>query len=137
MPLSESICFKSEQFDYNAGNRFYGKDVAEHLANRLTKQGLASDYLDEDWGWLVMSSRGTAPEYQIAVYNLAEHGEGGRPGVPEWGLWVRSYERKKAFGFIPRRVEVQVAPRLRSAVTSAIRETGSQPEQWLQGPSGA
>lgn len=137
--------FKSERFDYssdlpadhNAGNRFYGKDVAEFLAGELSRQGFDADCMDEDWGWLVFSAKGVLPEFEVAVYNLAEHGEGGRPGVGEWGLWIRSHERKKLLGLLPRRVEVEVPARLLAAVRTAVRAAGAEPEPWTQGPSDA
>lgn len=120
MPQSASIKFKTERFDYqsqlpehyNAGNRFYGKDVAEFLAENLTQQGLRADVLDEDWGWLVFSVKNNSPEFEVAVYNLAEHGEGDRPGEPEWGLWARAYERRKILGLLPKRSLVAVPLRM-------------------------
>lgn len=137
--------FKSERFDYksdlpaeyNAGNRFYGKDVADFLSAKLTEQGFSSDYLDEDWGWLIFSAKGGASEFEVAVYNLAEHGEGGRPGVGEWGLWVRSYERRKLLGLMPKRTEVKVSADLLAAVQVAVRSAGAEPEQWEEGPGEA
>ncbi len=134
--------FKSERFDYtsdlpeeyNAGNRFYGRDLAEHLVAQLNEQRLASDYLDEDWGWLVFSQRGSSPEFEIAIYNLAEHGEGSRPGVGEWGLWIRSYERRKLFGLLPKRTAITVPSVLLSAVEAAIRAVGAEPAPWRDGP---
>ena len=145
MPQSASIKFKTERFDYqsqlpeeyNAGNRFYGKDVAEFLAGSLTKQGLSADVQDEDWGWLVFSEKHTSPEFEVAVYNLAEHGEGDRPGVPEWGLWVRAYERKKLFGLLPRRSLIEVPPTVLSAIQAAVRAAGAEPTHWEDGPGDA
>lgn len=145
MPLSASIRFKSERFDYkselpqeyNAGNRFYGRDVAEFLAGQLTEQGLGSDCIDEDWGWLVFSQRGASPEYEVAIYNLAEHGEGGQPGVGEWGLWVRAYERKKLLGVFAKRTVIKVPALLLSAVQAAVRAAGAEPAPWQDGPGDA
>ena len=145
MALSASICFSSERFDYaselpeefNAGNRFYGKDVADSLASHLTAQGHSCDYLDEDWGWLVLSIKESTSEFEVAIYNLAEHGEGGRPGIGEWGLWLRAYERKKVFGFIPKRSEIQVPAPLLAALESAVRAVGAEPRAWKEGPSAA
>lgn len=145
MSLSSSLMFKSERFDYksdlpaefNAGNRFYGKDVADFLSGKLTEQGFSSDYLDEDWGWLIFSAKGVSPEFEVAVYNLAEHGEGGRAGVGDWGLWVRSYERRKLLGLLPKRTEIKVPADLLAAVRAAIRATGAEPEQWEEGPGDA
>jgi hypothetical protein len=143
--LSASLMFRSERFDYkselpdeyNAGNRFYGKDVANFLSANLTEQGFESDYLDEDWGWVVLSAKGGSPEFEVAVYNLAEHGEGGRPGIGEWGLWIRSFQRKKLLGLLPKRSEVQVPARLVAAVQFAIRAAGAEPKEWEEGPSAA
>jgi len=145
MTLSAKICFKSEKFDYqselpdeyNAGNRFYGKDLAEFLATRLTELGFAADYLDEDWGWLVSSVKGTSPEFEVAVYNLAEHGEGGKPGVGEWGLWIHSYERTKLLGLLPRRTKVQVPAQVLEAARAAVESIGAQAQPWRKGPGDA
>ena len=140
--VSSAVCFSSERFDYrselppeaNAGNRFYGKDVAAFLAQQLSTAGLAEDYLDEDWGWLVFSSRGAALEFDIAVYNLAEHGEGVRAGVGEWGLWIHAYERRKLFGLLTTRREVAVPQRLAAAIDDAIVAAGAAPRPWQDAP---
>lgn len=141
MSLSVSLKFNSERFDYeselpaeyNAGNRFYGKDVANFLAAELSEQGFASSCLDEDWGWLVVSKKGAIPEFEVGVYNLSDHREGGRPGVGEWGLWVRSYERKKMLGLLPKRTETQVSDLLLAAVKAAVCAAGAEPERWEEG----
>ena len=145
MASSASLKFKSERFDYasdlpaeyNAGNRFYGRDVAAFLSEELTKQGFRSEYLDEDWGWLVLSVREASPEFEVAIYNLAEHGEGSRPGIGEWGLWVRSYERKKLLGLLPKKTEVKVPAELLTAIQAAVRSVGAEPGLWAGGPGAA
>lgn len=145
MTLSASLMFKSERFDYtselpaeyNAGNRFYGKDVAAFVSAHLTEHGFTSNTLDEDWGWLILSGKGASPEFEVAVYNLAEHGEGGRPGIGEWGLWVRSFERRKLLGLLPRRTEIKVPAQLVAAVEAAILAAGAKPEAWEDGPGAA
>jgi hypothetical protein len=145
MPLSVSIRFNSERFeyrselpeDYNAGNRFYGKDVAEFLANELTKQGYASDFFDEDWGWMVVNRKGASPEFELAIYNLAEHSQGNKLGVPQWGIWIRAYERKKLLGFLPKRAVIAVSESLLSAVSAAVLATGSEPTAWEDSPDEA
>lgn len=145
MTLSASLRFNSEMFDYtselpedyNAGNRFYGKDLAEYLKAGLADQGLKTDLLDEDWGWLVFSTNGGKPEMEIAVYNLAEHGEGGRPGIAEWGLWIRTYEKQRLLGFLPVRREVQVPERLLNAIRAVVARCGAQAEPWNDGPGNA
>lgn len=144
MSLSLAISFRSERFDYvsdlpptcNAGNRFYGQEVAAFLADALAREGLAATYFDEDWGWLVSSVRGQSPEWEIAVYNLAEHGEGGKPGIGAWGLWIRCYRSGRWLGLPTRRTEIAVPAAIVAAVESAIRSVGSVPEIWPDGPEG-
>lgn len=144
MASSLSLRFQSDRFDfsselpeaYNAGNRFYGRDVAEFLAKELTSRGYPADFLDEDWGWLVFSVRGSEHDFEVAIYNLAEHGEGGRPGVSEWGLWIRAYERGKVLGFIPKRKEAAVPGGLEAAIRAALVSIGASPSPWDDGPGG-
>jgi hypothetical protein len=145
MPLSRAVQFTSERFDYkselpadwNAGNRFYGRDVAEFLVSALATKKLCAEFLDEDWGWLVFSARGSAPEFEVAIYNLSEHSEGGRPGTNQWGLWMRAYERRKILGLLPKRVEVAVPALVHNAIEQALSATGATPEPWADAPSAA
>jgi hypothetical protein len=138
MDLSLGLSFQSERFDYtsdlpsdaNAGNRFYGRDLAAFLAQGLSNRGFPSDSMDEDWGWLVFATRGAAENFEIAVYNLSEHREGGRPGANRWGLWVRQHVRKKVLGLFPKRSEVPVSAALLSAVSACVEESGATPNQW-------
>jgi hypothetical protein len=133
-----ALRFESERFDYrselpsdaNAGNRFYGRDVAEWLAAALDGAGLACEVVDEDWGWLVDSRRARSLRFEIAVYNLAEHGEGGRPGIGAWGLVVRCHEPRSLFG-LPLGVRAVMVPaELRTVIDGAIREAGAEPRPW-------
>lgn len=142
MPHSLSLRFTTERFDYrgelpetfNAGNRFYGRDVAEWLAGGLSGAGFPAIFLDEDWGWLVTAAAGAEAPFEIAVYNLAEHGEGGRPGIGEWGLVVRAYERRKWLGFLAKNVEVTMPGALGGAVRSVFAAAGIALEPWANGP---
>ena len=142
MPLSHSVQFTSERFDYqselpddyNAGNRFYGKDVAEFLVSAMATKSLKTDLIDEDWGWLVFTLKGSTPEFEVAIYNLSEHGEGSRPGTNQWGLWVRSYERRNLLGLLPRQTEVAVPSLVSEAIEQAISAAGATPEPWADGP---
>jgi hypothetical protein len=137
--MSHALTFESERFDYrselpaeyNAGNRFYGKDLAAYLAEGLSERGFASDFLDEDWGWLVFATRDAREDHEVAVYNLSEHREGGRPGVSRWGLWIRQHERRKALLFFSRRTEVEVSPALLEAVRGCVQASGATPADWV------
>jgi len=139
-----SLRFDSERFDYsstlpedfNAGNRFYGRDVAEFLASELGQRGFETSFLDEDWGWLVSGRNADALRFEVAIYNLADHGEGNRPGIGAWGLWVRAYRVGKLLGFLPRTTEIAVPSELETAVGTAIRAAGAEPQAWTDGPGG-
>ena len=132
-----AIGFTSDRFDhqsslpdeYNAGNRFYGKDVAEWLVDRLGAEGLACTRFDEDWGWMVSSARGSTPVFDIAIYNLSDHREGGRPGVNRWGLSVSAHELTKRLG-ITRRTATEVPGTVLDAITRAITSIGAEPYPW-------
>jgi len=145
MSLSTSISFKTERFDYqselpeasNAGNQFYGKDVAEFIVQQLGSVGLKADYLDEDWGWLVFSMKGQVPIFQVAIYNLAEHRGATERGIPEWGLWIQAYETRKVLGIMSKRHEVSVPTEVRKAIESAVRAAGAMPVAWEGNPSNA
>jgi hypothetical protein len=140
--LDRSIAFATERFDYtstlpdalNAGNRFYGRDVAMWLGVQLAAAQLPTNVGDEDWGWLLEGTGDSVIRFEIAVYNVNDHGEGGRPGAPVWGLWIRAFERKKTLGFIPRKAEVPVPAHLEAAVLGAIRGIGGETVDWPDAP---
>jgi hypothetical protein len=142
MPDALSLRFATERFDYrselpdtfNAGNRFYGRDVAEWLAGGLAMAGIPATFFDEDWGWLVTAAAGSDAPFEIAVYNLAEHGEGGRPGVGEWGVRVRAYERRKWLGILAKNVEVAVPAPLEAAIRAVFATTDITLAPWEEGP---
>lgn len=143
--MPDSIClrFASERFDYrselpeafNAGNRFYGRDVAEWLAGGLTTAGFPATFFDEDWGWAVTGAAAASASFEIAVYNLAEHGEGDRPGVGEWGLWVKAYERRKWLGILAKNVEVAVPVPLEGAIRDVFAKADITVAPWEEGPA--
>ncbi len=137
-PLSRPLSFQSEKFDYtstlpeayNAGNQFYGRDVAQFLAEGLAAAGTAADFLDEDWGWLVQGKLSETSPFHVAIYNLSDHREGGRPGANQWGVWIRAYERKKMLGLIPRTTEVAVPASLLDAVHKVFAKDGITLSAW-------
>lgn len=55
--------------DANAGNRFYGRDVAAFIADGLAARGYTSDFLDEDWGWFVRARSGSGTKLEICIYH--------------------------------------------------------------------
>ena len=70
------LSFNSDRFDStsdlppeaNAGNRFYGRDVAEFIADGLRSRCYRSDFLDEDWGWLVRARTPSRTKLMISIY---------------------------------------------------------------------
>jgi hypothetical protein len=91
--------FTSDRFDTtselppedNAGNRFYGRDVAELVAN-----GLGGSYFDEDWGWQTHVVRPDGAVLEVSVYH---------DGGDDWRLLLRRLEKRR---FLPAR-EVPLA----------------------------
>jgi hypothetical protein len=126
--LSEWFTFVSDRFDqsselpaeYNAGNRFYGKDVAVFLSEGLTARGFAADFLDEDWGWLVRARDPDDARLQIAVYS----GRDGDSGKDEWALMVRQLEQRRRLGFLPWVTEREVDERVTAAIVAVFRDAG-------------
>ncbi len=141
MASSVSFRFKSERFDYgsdlpehyNAGNRFYGKDVAEFLKGKLFQAGHTASCDDEDWGWMVSCVTSDGLILEIAIYNLSEHMEGGRPGAPECGLTLQSYKRKKVLGFLPRTSIVDVPKSHIDLLFRLFQSSEIELEEWPEG----
>lgn len=95
-PLELEIVFTTDRFrsaglvdsSYNAGNSFYGEDVAKWICELST--GLNLDYMDEDWGWLVSGLSADDYRESILVNYIFNN------GVAEWHLIIMR-ERKKTF----------------------------------------
>lgn len=142
MASSLSLRFDSEHFDYqselpadyNAGNRFYGKDVAEFLCEALRAAKQDASVYDEDWGWVVNYLTADRTIVEVAIYNLSEHREGGRSGAPAWGLGVSEFEKKKLLGLIPKTSPVAVSAAVRRALEEIFKTRAIVLEEWLEGP---
>ena len=138
MAHGNSLRFQTDRFDflsdlpqeYNVGNRFYGRDVADFITAGLRACGMAATSMDEDWGWLVSGNQSSGQPFEVAIYNLSAHREGGRPGSSEWGLWIRAYERKTFLGLVARNVETSVSPALDAAVRAVFTSQGIDVEVW-------
>jgi hypothetical protein len=126
--FEEWFTFVSDRFDqsselpedYNAGNRFYGRDVAVFLSDGLRARGYTADFIDEDWGWLVGAHKTEDGRLQIALYA----GIDGEPGTGEWALMVRRLERRRRLGFIPVPTEAQVDEQAVAEIVDVFREAG-------------
>ena len=133
--LDTSLTFKTRRFDTrtelpadaNAGNRFYGQDLATYLCERFGDKGWLADFLDEDWGWLVAVDIDSATRFEVAIYLLGAPSEGLEP---EWGLWIRAFQRKRRFGFLPVRSSPVSGTDVEAAVRDAIHLLGAMPGPW-------
>jgi hypothetical protein len=105
--------FTSDRFDHtselppdvNAGNRFYGRDVAEFITAGLAERGLDASYIDEDWGWQAHAKRFDETVLEISIY----HNPDDAPGAEgDWALMVRSLRKERLLGVIPRFQETEV-----------------------------
>jgi hypothetical protein len=91
-----TFAFTSDRFDhaselpldYNAGNRLYGRDVAEFANDALVRRGLDSRFFDEDWGWQVLAQRDDGRVLEVSVYHDPDDGD-------DWLLLVRLLEPRR------------------------------------------
>ena len=91
--------------DANAGNRFYGRDVAELVSTGLGERGFDTSFLDEDWGWQTHASRADGSVLEVSVYHNPEEDP---TGEDDWALLVRSLHRERLLGLLSRFREVEV-----------------------------
>ena len=107
------FAFTSDRFDHtselppeaNAGNRFYGRDVAEFIGTGLGKRGLDASFFDEDWGWQVHAGRADGSVLEVSIYhNPDEEPE----AQDDWRLMVRALRPGKMLGIVPRFRETDV-----------------------------
>jgi hypothetical protein len=126
--FAEWFTFVSDRFDqsselpaaYNAGNRFYGRDVAAFLSEGLTARGFTADFVDEDWGWLVDAHEADDARLQIAVYpGLDGESREGRVGVD--GSPTRTASPARV---LPWATEREVEERTTAAIVDVFRDAG-------------
>jgi hypothetical protein len=105
--------------DANAGNRFYGRDVAEFIAAGLGERGFDTSFIDEDWGWQVHAARPDGSVFEVSIY----HNPDEDPTRPDdWALMLRSLRKERALGLFSRFREVPV----KAAETAALSELFEQ-----------
>lgn len=99
------FAFTSDRFDHsselppeaNAGNRFYGRDVASFVAAGLSKRGLDASFLDEDWGWQAHAKRPDGSVLEISIYHNPEE----NPATEDdWTLMLRSLRKERKLGIM-------------------------------------
>jgi len=135
-----SIAFRTDKFDYrselpehyNAGNRFYGEDVAAYLCEHLTQHGVQAAFGDEDWGWWVDGPLSSSGRFEIAVYKLYPEDSTGEQHSAEWGLIVSASQKYRFLKLLPVYRAVPVPSTLTSILDSALQALGCQPYPWMQ-----
>ena len=121
--------FRSDRFDhssdlpaaYNAGNRLYGRDVAEFVSAGLNARGMQSSVFDEDFGWMVHAPLPNDGVFEVAV---AHNPEADPATESEWTLVVRAVTKVKWFGVVPRFKEREVDPEALSTLEQVFRDAG-------------
>jgi len=120
--------FTSARFDHsselppeaNAGNRFYGRDVASFISAALTERGLDSSFFDEDWGWQVHA---TGPDGRVLEISIHHNPEGDDATPDDWALMVRSLHKERKLGMTRFR-EVEVGAEAASVLEDAFAGAG-------------
>ncbi len=122
------FAFTSDRFDHsselppeaNAGNRFYGRDVASFVTDGLSERGLDASFFDEDWGWQAHAKRADGPILEISVY----HNPDEEPAAEdEWALMLRSLQKERMLG-IARLREIEIDADAVSTLEDVFRQAG-------------
>src|SRR5436190_10255627 len=120
------LLFTADRFDhrselpatYNAGNRFYGRDVADFVSSGLNARGMASSIFDEDFGWMVHAPLPDDGVLEVFVYhNIEDEGT-----ESDWALLVRAVSKEKWLGIVPRVKERRLDPSLVDALELVFRD---------------
>lgn len=122
------FAFTSDRFDHssdlppeaNAGNRFYGRDVASFITDGLTERGLDASFLDEDWGWQAHAKRPDGSTLEISIY----HNPDEDPATEDaWALMLRSLHKERKLG-IARLRETEIDADAVSTLEDVFRQAG-------------
>jgi uncharacterized protein CbrC (UPF0167 family) len=121
--------FASDRFDHeselppdaNAGNRFYGRDVAEFVSDGLAARGFEASFFDEDWGWQAHAARADRTVLEVSVYHNPEEDPATQD---EWALMVRSLRKERAFGLVTRFREIEIEADALSGLEDVFRDGG-------------
>ena len=121
--------FTSERFDVssvlppdtNAGNRFYGRDVAEFVSDGLAERGLDASFFDEDWGWQAHGRRPDGSVLEVSVYNNPDD-DPAREN--EWALMLRVLAKYRTFGVLTRFRGIEADPAAIATLEDVFRACG-------------
>ena len=109
--------------DANAGNRFYGRDVAEFVSTGLAERGLEASHLDEDWGWQAHGKRPDESVLEVSIY----HNPDDDPDTEnDWAIMLRSLHKERVLGIVPRFRESGVDDDAIATLEDLFRQSGIQ-----------
>ena len=122
------LAFTSDRFDHssdlppeaNAGNRFYGRDVATFIAAGLSERGLAASFFDEDWGWQAHAKRADGSVLEISIHHNPDENP---VAEDDWALMLRSLHKERKLG-ITRFRETEVDVDAVSTLEDVFRDAG-------------
>ena len=132
--------FTADQFDhasqlpakYNAGNRFYGRDVAEFVSAGLNARGMKSSVFDEDFGWMLHAPLPDDGVFEVAVYHNPE----GDPATEaDWALLVRAVTKEKWLGVVPRVKDRELDPTAVATLEQVFRDAGIRIRREVDDPT--
>ena len=112
--------------DANAGNRFYGRDVAELVSDGLAARGYEASFLDEDWGWQAHGRRPDGSVLEVSVYHNPEEDPAAED---DWALMVRLLRKERFLGVLSHFGEVEVDPEAIAALEEVFRSAGVEPRR--------
>ena len=122
------FAFTSDRFDHssdlppeaNAGNRFYGRDVASFITAGLSERGLEASFFDEDWGWQAHAKRPDESILEISIYYNPDEDPAAED---DWALMLRSLHKERKLG-IARFRETEVDADSVSTLEEVFSEAG-------------
>lgn len=123
------VSFTTNRFDHaskfpgrdKAGNRFYGRDVAEFVSAGMNAKGMESSVFEEDFGWMVHAPLPDDGVFEVAIYHNPEVGPA---KGSQWALLVGSVSKEKWLGVVPRVKERELDPRALATLEKVFREAG-------------
>lgn len=125
----EAYCFdykSKSKASYEGHTRHYGKDVAEHLCERLSEVYTNCCVNESFWGWLVSGQEAASSEFEITVQNLSRNGPlSSDEGSPQWGLWVHCFVFQTYYEVVRVRIHAAVPPELMSRLRKILEEAGA------------
>lgn len=104
----------------------YGRDVAEYLTNNLKSHDFEVEYLEEDWGWLVLGQINPDNKFEIYIYPWGILDNKPNDERYLWRLRLRTQEKIKLLGFFPIFKSVECNALLKNVLKNMLSEEGNK-----------